>query len=291
MLFNNIQKQIASITNKSLINIILKNIKSNSSLIKNNLKIKDLKTKLTKKSKIALVVAAGLVTLTYINSAITTDLGFTNEPESVVAADLIRDSGIEMDLDRSEYEVLIIRSETYSVDDQNFIEFFDSLTSDLSDLRGGYYQNPINYYSTGFKPLVSEDQRSMLILFDPPEEDDLRPMIQVIEKASIGKLFDVTMTGDSTFDHDFQTISKSDLELELKVGTPAALIILILVFGALVSSLIPIVIALISMVVALGITTLIGQAWTFSFFVTKMIAMMGLAVGVDYSLLVVSRYR
>jgi RND superfamily putative drug exporter len=242
-------------------------------------------------SWIALVVAAGLVTLTYINSAITTDLGFTNEPESVVAADLIRDSGIEMDLDRSEYEVLIIRSETYSVDDQNFIEFFDSLTSDLSDLRGGYYQNPINYYSTGFKPLVSEDQRSMLILFDPPEEDDLRPMIQVIEKASIGKLFDVTMTGDSTFDHDFQTISKSDLELELKVGTPAALIILILVFGALVSSLIPIVIALISMVVALGITTLIGQAWTFSFFVTNMIAMMGLAVGVDYYLLVVSRYR
>ena len=75
-------------------------------------------------SWIALVVAAGLVTLTYINSAITTDLGFTNEPESVVAADLIRDSGIEMDLDRSEYEVLIIRSETYSVDDQNFIEFF-----------------------------------------------------------------------------------------------------------------------------------------------------------------------
>ena len=59
MLFNNIQKQISSITNKSLINIILKNIKSNSSLIKNNLKIKDLKTKLTKNSKIALVIAAG----------------------------------------------------------------------------------------------------------------------------------------------------------------------------------------------------------------------------------------
>ena len=49
-----------------------------------------------------------------------------------MAADLIRDSGIEMDLDRSEYEVLIIRSETYSVDDQNFIVFFDSLTSDFT---------------------------------------------------------------------------------------------------------------------------------------------------------------
>ncbi|MAO89152.1 MAG: MMPL domain-containing protein [Dehalococcoidia bacterium] len=242
-------------------------------------------------SWIVLVIAAGLVTLTYINSAITTDLGFTNEPESVVAADLIRDSGIEMDLDRSKYEVLIIRSENYSVDDQSFVNFVDALTVDLVNLEGSYFNNPNSYYTTGFKLLVSENQKAMLILFDPPEEDDLHPMIEVIEAVNRDKSFDVTMTGDSTFDHDFQTISKNDLELELKVGTPAALIILILVFGALVSSLIPIVIALISMIVALGITTLIGQAWTFSFFVTNMIVMMGLAVGVDYSLLIVSRYR
>ena len=208
-----------------------------------------------------------------------------------MAADLIRDSGIEIDLNRSEYEVLIIHSHVYLVDDENFIEFFETVTKNLTSLKGDYYQNPISYYSTGFTPLVSENQKTMLVLFDPPEEEDLTPMIQVIEQLSADNSFNITMTGDSTFDHDFQTISKNDLELELKVGTPAALIVLILVFGALVSSLIPIVIALISMVVALGITTLIGQAWTFSFFVTNMIAMMGLAVGVDYSLLVVSRYR
>ncbi|PZC43000.1 MAG: putative drug exporter of the RND superfamily [Chloroflexi bacterium] len=242
-------------------------------------------------SWLILVIAAGLVTLTYINSAITSDLGFTNEPESIVAAGLIRESGIEIDLDRSEYEVLIIKSQSYSVNDQNFVDFVNDLTADLLKLDGKYYENPISYYSTGFKPLVSEDQKTLLILFDPPEEEDLRPMINVIDGANRDKLFDVTMTGDSTFDHDFQTISKNDLELELKVGIPAALIILILVFGALVSSLIPIVIALISIVVALGITTLIGQVWPFSFFVTNMIAMMGLAVGVDYSLLIVSRYR
>ena len=59
MFFNNIQKQISKITSKSLINIILKNIKSNSSLIQNRLKIKDLKVKLAKSLTIALVVAAG----------------------------------------------------------------------------------------------------------------------------------------------------------------------------------------------------------------------------------------
>ena len=59
MFFRNIQKQISKITNDSLIRVILGNIKNNSSLIKNIYKIKELKYKLSKKSKIAIVVAAG----------------------------------------------------------------------------------------------------------------------------------------------------------------------------------------------------------------------------------------
>ena len=91
-------------------------------------------------SWICLVIAAGLITLTYINSAVTTDLGFTNEPESIVAADLIRDSGIEIDLNRSEYEVLIIHSHVYLVDDENFIEFFETVTKNEYDLA--YFDPP-----------------------------------------------------------------------------------------------------------------------------------------------------
>jgi hypothetical protein len=59
LFFNNIQKQISQITAKSLINIILKNIKKNSPIIRDEFKLKDLQIKLKKKSKIALVVAAG----------------------------------------------------------------------------------------------------------------------------------------------------------------------------------------------------------------------------------------
>ncbi len=43
--------------------------------------------------------------------------------------------------------------------------------------------------------------------------------------------------------------------------------------------------------VSLALTALIGQAYELSFFVTNMITMMGLAVGIDYVLFIVSRYR
>ena len=53
----------------------------------------------------------------------------------------------------------------------------------------------------------------------------------------------------------------------------------------------PIGLAIVSIGVSLGIASLVGQAFELSFFVTLMITMIGLAIGIDYSLLIVSRYR
>ena len=57
------------------------------------------------------------------------------------------------------------------------------------------------------------------------------------------------------------------------------------------AGLIPIVVGIASIAIAVGMVAMVGQAVQFSFFVTNMISMMGLAVGIDYSLFVVSRYR
>src|SRR3990170_331975 len=57
------------------------------------------------------------------------------------------------------------------------------------------------------------------------------------------------------------------------------------------AALVPLVLGVFSIVVAVGLTALLGQAFELSFFATNVITMMGLAVGIDYSLFVVSRYR
>jgi RND superfamily putative drug exporter len=72
---------------------------------------------------------------------------------------------------------------------------------------------------------------------------------------------------------------------------PFALIVLVLVFGAVVAGLVPLLMALIAIVVALGLTSIVAAGFTLSIFVVNMLTGMGLALGIDYSLFVVSRYR
>ena len=66
---------------------------------------------------------------------------------------------------------------------------------------------------------------------------------------------------------------------------------LIVVFGSIVAAVLPIVMALFAIMVALGLVALVGQLFSFNLFVENMVTMIGLAVGIDYSLFIVSRYR
>jgi putative drug exporter of the RND superfamily len=100
------------------------------------------------------------------------------------------------------------------------------------------------------------------------------------------------VTGEETLDHDFNLLSQEDLENgELKFGLPAALIVLLLVFGAVVAGLVPLLMAIVAIIVALGLSTLLAQYFELSVFLVNMLTGMGLALGIDYSLFVVSRYR
>jgi RND superfamily putative drug exporter len=112
-----------------------------------------------------------------------------------------------------------------------------------------------------------------------------------VEKAN-GSAFSVAITGDHSVGYDFGKQSQKDLENgELAFGLPAALIVLVLVFGAVVAGLVPVLLAILSIVVALGLVALLSLAFTLSVFIVNMLTGMGLALGIDYSLFVVSRYR
>ena len=116
-------------------------------------------------------------------------------------------------------------------------------------------------------------------------------MVAVVEDADAGPL-EVSITGEFTADSDFLEISNKDLkEGELFFGLPAALIVLLLVFGAVVASLVPLLLAIVAITLALALVAVLGQVWVFSFFVVNMLTGMGLALGVDYALFIVSRFR
>ena len=90
---------------------------------------------------------------------------------------------------------------------------------------------------------------------------------------------------------DFARIAQEDAKKGESIGVMAALVVLVVVFGAIVAALLPIGMAIFAIAVALGITALVGQIVEFNLFVTNIISMIGLAVGIDYSLFIVSRFR
>jgi RND superfamily putative drug exporter len=114
---------------------------------------------------------------------------------------------------------------------------------------------------------------------------------RAIAAAHVPKTFRVELTGSSAAIRAMDEASAADLWAVERIGVPLTLVILLLVFGAPLAALIPVVLALIAVSIGFGgLYALHG--WTpVSVFAETVVWMIGLGVGVDYALFVVSRYR
>ena len=83
-----------------------------------------------------------------------------------------------------------------------------------------------------------------------------------------------------------ETFAKGEL-----IGILAALVIMVGVFGAVVAALIPLLLAVVAIFTAVGLIAAISMIWELSEFTLIVTTMVGLAVGIDYSLFVVQRFR
>ena len=177
----------------------------------------------------------------------------------------------------------------HTVDSAEFEEYVRDFVADDEITALGRARTYLDDPNAG---LVSEDGHATIVAIALTSDDETEALVARIEALDDEGAFAVSVTGEETLDHDFNLLSQEDLENgELKFGLPAALIILLLVFGAVVAGLVPLLMAMVSIVVALGLTALVAQQFELSVFVINMLTGMGLALGIDYSLFVVSRYR
>src|SRR3989442_2071300 len=103
--------------------------------------------------------------------------------------------------------------------------------------------------------------------------------------------FDVMVTGFPALDHDVRTISAEDSERGERRVLPLTLVVLIVAFGGLVAAMVPIVVGVLAITIALGLVTIAARYVPMSVFVLNITTMVGLGVGIDYSLLIVTRFR
>jgi putative drug exporter of the RND superfamily len=237
---------------------------------------------------LAALVSFGLIS-GLLGSALSSEADVTSNPESKRAQDLIDELFPERDaLD----ELVVVRSDELTATDPAFRARARSLADEL---RGSdSVEQVATYLDPGGDALVSSDDQATIfpVVLAEEKEESIGNVVEIVQQADGNEGFAVDITGEFTVGRDFETVSEEDLQQgELKFGLPAAMIILLLVFGTVVGALIPLSMALLSIIVGLALVALIGQFFEVNLFVTNMLVAMGLALGIDYSLFIVSRLR
>jgi RND superfamily putative drug exporter len=244
-----------------------------------------------------IVVSMGFVSSKLLAGVLTQDFSFTNKPESVRAQDAL-DATFHTNRDQDP-EFIIVGSKSLTVDDPAFQDAVRHLEDQVGTLDKTIMVGaPVSYYDAlAHAPgqgagLVSKDKHTTLITLrlanrDTATVDALRA---VVDRNQLDG-FTVQVAGQGVLFADFSKIAEQDLKKGESIGIGVALLVLIVVFGAIVAAVVPVVMAMFAITVALGLVSLIGQLVGFNLFVTNMVTMIGLAVGIDYSLFIVSRYR
>ena len=101
----------------------------------------------------------------------------------------------------------------------------------------------------------------------------------------------VALAGGPSFYADIQIVSETDLQRSEWISLPLAAIVLLLVFGSAVAAGLPLAVGGATVIVALAAIFGAAQATRMSIFVLNLTTLLGLGLGVDYSLLLVSRFR
>ena len=235
---------------------------------------------------IAVVVAIGLVATAL--HGLSSSAHVVGTPQSTKAANLLAQAFPNEARANAVSDVIVVRSDRYAVGTRAFHSFVSQL---VAQVCGTGKVVSAESYLAGSAP-VSRDRHATLVQLLIVSDAGAKPVVQVVQHANGRDGFSAAITGDHSVSSDFNTLSQSDLEHgELAFGLPAALVVLVLVFGAVVAALVPVILALVAILVGLGLVALLSLEFDLSIFIVNMLTGMGLALGIDYSLFIVSRYR
>ena len=140
---------------------------------------------------------------------------------------------------------------------------------------------------------ISDDGHTAydIVFLDLPADDspDALPILRERLRPAPG--LDVELAGGPAFYGDVQTVSEADLQRSEIISLPLAALALIFVFGSLVAAGVPLVVGGAAVIVALGGIFVVASLMPMSIFVLNLATLLGLGLGVDYSLLMTSRFR
>ena len=240
-----------------------------------------------------LLMLAIVATRLFLADALTTDFDFTDQPESKRAQTLVED---RLRGPETYSEIVVVTSTSGSAADDDFMAYIGELTGAISGIGSEKIAGAFPVGRDG-QPQISSDGKSQLITVILANSDldeaakDAETLHETIQEVGAPSGVEAKLFGQGTVTNDFQHLAEEGLQKGESIGVGVALIVLLVVIGTAVAAGLPILLAIAAILVAIGITALVGQSFDLSFFVVNFITMIGLAVGIDYALFIVARYR
>ncbi|MFC8128389.1 MMPL family transporter [Streptomyces sp. NPDC057302] len=189
--------------------------------------------------------------------------------------------------------VLLVRASDGRIDDPAARQSGKSLVADLKKER--HLDNAVSYWDTASPGLRSKDGREAMVLAhvqgdDLERDKNAQSVIDSYTGPYEGTL-DVEAGGGAAVTSEMGTQSGEDLVLAEAIAVPLTLLLLLLVFGSLVAALLPLVIGLIAIAGTFAELFVLGSVTDVSVFAINLTTALGLGLGIDYALLMVSRFR
>lgn len=246
---------------------------------------------------VALLVVVTVLGNTFSGPMTGEGAGFTNNPDSQIAYDLIEEHTGE---DGSARETIVFHSDTYTIDDPEFRDVVEGTVAGL-DGWSADITSLTNYYELAAAEvpeaaqLVSEDGNALIMPVAFAEEPDeyWERGEEYLEdsQAAATDAVAVYSVGDISGSATFGTIAEEDLSKEISIGLPVAGLVLLAVFGALIAPILPLAVGLISIGITTAFVLLLANVFVLDSTTTSLVTMIGLAVGIDYALFFFERFR
>ena len=189
--------------------------------------------------------------------------------------------------------VLLVRAAEGRVDAPAARQSGRALLAELKKERN--LENVVAYWDTESPGLRSEDGREALVLAhvkgdDTERDENAKAVIDAYDGSYEGALT-VQAGGGSAVTSEMGKQSGEDLVLAETIAVPLTLVLLLVVFGSMVSALLPLVIGAIAIVGTFAELFFLGSVTDVSVFAINLTTALGLGLGIDYALLMVSRFR
>ena len=223
--------------------------------------------------------------------------GGTREPTEAGKADALLRGRFDKPL--NDFFAVTLQSPT-PVDSGPAAVLLDSLIAKFS--RQPWLGTVASFRSTHDSTFVSKDGRTtfLVVAVDADKGDSVSKLVAPV-RALVQDAF--RETGVDSFSHPVRVTGRSPLDLDVRTVVaadsrrgelrllPLTAGILLLAFGALVAAMLPLVIGFLAIWVTLAVVVMLADYTPMSVFVLNMTTMLGLGVGIDYSLLIVTRFR